>query len=342
MRFSKNARDRRRVTSPVQSATMPELPEVEGARRRLAPLLAGRCIERLEVHDAKLWHPGEGLAAETVARQNVREIERRAKILTFRLDGGLSLVLHLKIAGQLAYCFASGERFACGHPHPLPDAELPSSATRFSLHLAGGDVLFVNDQRRFAWLRLLPDEQADAFVAEHRFGPEPLDESFTPDVLAARLRARKGRPIKAALLDQTCIAGLGNIYTDESLHAARLHPMIRAGDITPEQAEVLHRAIRDVLERAVPVGGAYVVNGRSSVPEDQLERDFLRAHGRAGQQCPDCDPAGPQIVRAFLAGRGTYFCPTCQPAPPGFVLPATHDQREPAPEAQVARKDTHT
>jgi formamidopyrimidine-DNA glycosylase len=303
---------------------MPELPEVEGARRRLAPLLVGRRMERLVVHDPKLWHAAEGLAAEAVAGRAVQDIERRAKILAFRLDGGLSLVLHLKIAGQLAFHHATGERFVCGHPHPLPDAALPSSATRFSLRLAGGDVLHVNDQRRFAWLRLMPDKLADAFVAEHRFGPDPLDEGFTPQVLAERLRARKGRPIKAALLDQTCIAGLGNIYADESLHGARLHPMVRAGDATPEQAEALHAAIRGVLERAVSVGGAYVVNGRSAVPEDQRERDFLRVHGRAGQPCPDCGPAGPQIVRAFLAGRGTYFCPTCQPAPPGFVLPEAY------------------
>lgn len=309
---------------------MPELPEVEGARRRLVPLVAGRRIERLEVHDPKLWHAQQGLTAETVAGRRVEALDRRAKILLFSLEGGLALLLHLKIAGQIAYRYADGRRFIGGHPYPLLDAELPSSSTRFALHLEGGDTLFLNDQRRFAWLRLMTADVAQAFVAEHQFGPDPLQPDFTPEVLAARLKARKGRPIKAALLDQTCLAGLGNIYADESLHAARLHPMTRAGDVTPEQIAALHRAIQGVLEVAIPVGGAYVVNGCAATPEDQRERDFLRAHGRAGQSCPDCTPPG-TIVREFLAGRGTYFCPVCQPAPALPAAPAVADGKQVRP-----------
>lgn len=296
---------------------MPELPEVEGARRRLEPLIAGHRIDRLAVHDPKLWHPGEGLDEAAVKGRRVQAITRHAKILDFTLDGDLRLLLHLKIAGQLAYVFANGERFVGGHPYPLPSAALPDTSTRFSLLFETGAVLHVNDQRRFAWLRLLPSDEADAFIAGHKFGPDPLDPGFTPAVLAERLRARKGRPIKAALLDQTCVSGLGNIYADESLHAARLHPMTLAGDLTPKQVAALHRAIHEVLEIAVPVGGAYVVNGKVATPAEQQERDFLRAHGRAGEPCPDCKRPKAMIVREFLAGRGTYYCPTCQRAPRG-------------------------
>ena len=291
---------------------MPELPEVEGARRKLVPLLVGRAIERLEVHDAKLWHSAEGFDAGAAARRTVRGIARHAKILEFDLGDDLRLLLHLKIAGQIAYVHKNGTRWIGGHPYPLPTASLPDSSTRFSLHLDTGDVLHVNDQRRFAWLRLLPADDAASFIAEHKFGPDPLQATFTPQLLGERLKARKGRPIKAALLDQTCVSGLGNIYADESLHAARLHPMTRAGDVTPKQVAALHTAIRDVLELAVPVGGAYVVNGRAATPEDQQERDFLRAHGRAGERCPDCTSPKAVIVREFLAGRGTYYCPVCQ------------------------------
>ncbi len=294
---------------------MPELPEVEGARRRIEPLVARRRIDRLVVHDPKLWHPGDGLDEDAVVGRRVRSIHRHAKILDFTLDGDLRLLLHLKIAGQLAYVFAAGERFIGGHPYPLPTASLPDSSTRFSLLFETGDVLHVNDQRRFAWLRLLTADEAGAFIAGQKYGPDPLDPTFTPDVLAERLRARKGRPIKAALLDQTCVAGLGNIYADESLHAARLHPMTLAGSLAPKHVAALHRAIRDVLEIAIPVGGAYVVNGRAATPSDQQERDFLRAHGRAGEPCPDCRKPKAIIVREFLAGRGTYYCPTCQRSP---------------------------
>ena len=304
---------------------MPELPEVEGFRRRLAPLICGRPVERLAVLDAKLWRPAEGLAAGAVDGRTVQALDRRAKLLLFRLDGDLTLVLHLKIAGQLVFAPPNAPRLVGGHPYPLPDATLPGTATRFVLRFGPAGTLYVNDQRRFAWLRLLPDGAADAFVAEQRYGPDPLAPGFTPAVLATRLAARGRRPLKAALLDQTCIAGLGNIYADEALHAANLHPMVRTADLTPEEIGRLYGAIRAVLEIAVPVGGALVKVGRA-IDEPGSARNFLRAHGRAGELCPDCRAAGrggtdgepPRIVRRFLAARGTYFCPVCQPAPPGF------------------------
>ncbi len=345
---------------------MPELPEVEGFRRRLAPLIVGRRLTRLEVRDPKLWHPATGLSEADVAGRGLQDLQRRAKLLIFSLEGELALVAHLKIAGQLVYAWPDGRRLVGGHPYPLPDAELPQAATRFVLAFqeggggateryapgAGSGTLFINDQRRFAWLRLLPAPALAAFVAAQRYGPDPLDPSFTPEVLGARLQARRGRPVKAALLDQTCVAGLGNIYADEALHGARLHPMLRARDLSPEEVVRLYHSIRRVLEVAVPVGGALVKVGRAVAGEGHGPsaegRDFLRAHGRAGQLCPTCAvgnspiqvagqvavgegrapaaPGGaPRIVRLFLAGRGTYFCPVCQPAPPGFAPPAEGD-----------------
>jgi formamidopyrimidine-DNA glycosylase len=295
----------------------------------------GQRIARLEIRDAKLWHPAEGLSEDAVAGRIVTALDRRAKLFLFTIEGGLALALHLKIAGQICLQEAGGSRFVGGHPYPLPCADLPDSSTRFVLYMGNGDTLFVNDQRRFSWLRLMPVAEVEAFVAGHKFGPDPLDAGFTPQVLAQRLKARKGRPVKAALLDQTCVSGLGNIYADEALHRARLHPMARAGDLSGQEVARLHRAITDVLAVAVPVAGALVKIGRA-VDEPESGKDFLRAHGRAGEPCPNCaedadegrarrkkrpSDEEPRIVRAFLAGRGTYFCPTCQPAPPGFVMP---------------------
>jgi formamidopyrimidine-DNA glycosylase len=187
------------------------------------------------------------------------------------------------------------------------------------LHLSEGLALYVNDQRRFAWLRLLPASQADQFVAEQRYGPDPLAASFDVDQLAERLRARNGRAIKASLLDQTCIAGIGNIYADEALHRAGIHPARRTGDLSRHAVERLHAAIAAVLARAVPVGGA-IVKGSRAVDDPMTGRDFLRVHGRAGDACPACEERGldgppATIVRGVVAGRGTYFCPNCQPPP---------------------------
>ncbi|HEX2032643.1 MAG TPA: DNA-formamidopyrimidine glycosylase family protein [Chloroflexota bacterium] len=311
---------------------MPELPEVEGFRRRLAPLILGQRIRRLDVRDPKLWRPAPGLDTQAVDGRTVQSLQRRAKLLIMSLDGGLTLVTHLKIAGQLVYeswapdgtapppeshgVAPGATRLVGGHPYPLPGTAFPDASTRFVLSLQGG-TLFVNDQRRFAWLRLLPSTELESFIAEQRYGPDPLDAGFTPAVLAARLRARKGRPIKAALLDQTCVAGLGNIYANEALHGARLYPMIRCGDLSPTEVEQLHAAIGGVLEVAVPVGGALVKVGRA-VPDPHSGRDFLRAHGRAGESCLTCAAEGrgdgARIVRVVMAGRGTYFCPVCQPA----------------------------
>ncbi len=302
---------------------------MEGIRRRLGPVLMGRRIDHLEVRDPKLWQPEPGLSAADVAGKRIRALDRYAKLLIVGLDAGLALALHLKIAGQVVYQSASGERLVGGHPYPSPGVTLPESSTRFVLALDDGAHVFVNDQRRFSWLRLMPAERVAAFIAAHRFGPDPLDPAFTADVLAERLRARRGRPIKAALMDQTCVAGLGNIYADEALHAARLHPLVRAGDLTPEQVRRLHGAIREVLDVAVPVGGAVVKINRA-VPEPG--RDFLRVHGRAGEPCPDCAATGngetaPRIVRAVLMGRGTYYCPVCQPAPRGAAVADTASRR---------------
>jgi formamidopyrimidine-DNA glycosylase len=342
---------------------MPELPEVEGFRRRLDPLISGRRLARLDVLDEKLWRSAEGLEPLAVAGSSVLALERRAKLLLLYLDGdrveglhpegaprgpgGLVLALHLKIAGQLVFATPDGRRAVGGHPYPLPDVALPAPSTRFVLDFGPAGTLYVNDQRRFAWLRLMSVACLPGFLDEQRYGPDPLDPSFTAEVFAARLRSRRGRPIKAALLDQTCVAGLGNIYADESLHGAGLHPLRRTGSLSGEETVRLHGAICSVLARAVPVGGAVVKRPRA-VSEDRPasleatpsgatpleatdtgagERDFLRAHGRAGAPCPDCAVAGrlapggepPTIVRQFLAGRGTYYCPTCQPAPQTYT-----------------------
>lgn len=303
---------------------MPELPEVEGFRRRLEPVIVDRAVARLTVFDDKRWHPSDGLDAQMVAGGVVQSIDRAGKMLLCNLSNGLALAMHLKIAGQLVLEAPDRARLVGGHPYPRPGTDLPDTSTRFLLEFAGGIRLWFNDQRRFGWLRLMPSADVGDFVAGHSYGPDPIAADFTAEVLRERLAARAGRPVKVALLDQTCVAGVGNIYADESLYRARIHPRRLAGSLGPAEVVTLHHELVGILMMAVPVGGALMRGNRKIAVDDEVNvgRDFLEAHGCAGAQCPRClargdvDPNGASvIIRTVVGGRGTYLCPTCQPEP---------------------------
>lgn len=303
---------------------MPELPEVEGFRRRLEPVIVGRAMAGLAVFDQKRWHPSEGLDAGAVVGGVVQSVDRAGKMVLFRLSNGLALAMHLKIAGQLVLEAPDRARVVGGHPYPRPGSDLPDTSTRFLLEFSGDVRLWFNDQRRFGWLRLMPSADLGDFVAGHAYGPDPIAAGFTASVFRDRLAARAGRPVKVALLDQTCVAGVGNIYADESLYRARIHPRRLAGSLDSSEVATLHRELVGILLVAVPVGGA-LMRGNRKVAADNPEdvgRDFLEAHGCAGAVCPRCLARGefdadmaPLIIRTVVGGRGTYLCPICQPEP---------------------------
>lgn len=303
---------------------MPELPEVEGFRRRVEPLLVGVTIACLQVLDEKRWHPAAGLDAASASGATVTAISRVGKMLIVSLDRPITLALHLKIAGQLVHVRNDGTRILGGHPYPLAGATLPDCASRVRIAFTNGDTLFVNDQRRFCWVRLMPESDVEGFVEGHGFGPDPIDPTFSAEVLGARIALRRGRPIKVALLDQTCVAGIGNIYADESLYRARIHPRRLAGTLDANEIGRLHEAIAGILAIAVPVGGALMMGNRRAAVTDPADagRDFLQAHGCPGDPCAQCREDGrtaggavPLIIREVVGGRGTYFCPECQHLP---------------------------
>ena len=303
---------------------MPELPEVEGFRRRVEPFLVGATILRLHVLDEKRWHPAAGLDDASVRGATITAIRRVGKMLLVSLDRPATLALHLKIAGQLVHIRNDGSRILGGHPYPLAGAVLPDTATRVWISFTNGDMLFINDQRRFCWVRLMHGADVDGFIGGHGYGPDPIDPAFSAQVLGTRLALRRGRPIKVALLDQTCVAGIGNIYADESLYRARIHPRRLAGSLDLHETERLHEAIVGILAIAVPVGGALMMGNRRSAVVDPVDagRDFLQAHGCPGEPCVQCMAVGtasngavPLIIRDVVGGRGTYFCPECQQLP---------------------------
>jgi len=293
---------------------VPELPEVESIVRDLGPHLVGRRIGRVELHKDKLFSAAPGLGLDDLQGKTIRRLWRRGKLTVWELSDGLALVMHLKLAGQLVLHDADGYELGHGgHPVPAWGSALPHKATHVIVWLADGAVLYLTDIRQFARLALMPDGEVERFLAKQRLGPEPLTRRFTAAELGAKL-ARRSIALKSALLDQSVVGGIGNIYADESLWRARLHPRRVASSLDAGEVARLHRAIRWVLDYALREGVAAVLQGKASP-----DRAFPYAHGRAGTPCARC---GTIIQKEWVGGRGTHFCPRCQPLPAASAAPA--------------------
>ena len=273
---------------------MPELPEVETIRRQLEPELRGRRIESAEVLDERWTRPVPPAEVErALAGRTIEEVERRGKYLVLRLDGGRSLAMHLRMTGNL-----------------LLDQ---GSATPAPRHLRGGDParrggrLLFTDARRFGQAVVLDGDDLDDYFAA-RLGVEPLSEALTAQELC-RLAAGRRAPLKSFLLNQSRISGIGNIYADEALHRAALHPLSPAGSMKPEDCERLREGIVATLEAGLRSGGASVDDYLDARGERGAMQDEFLVHTREGEPCPRC---GAEIRRIVVAGRSTYFCPSCQ------------------------------
>ena len=270
---------------------MPELPEVETVTRGLRAALVGRTVVEVDVRREKTLVPpnAEGFVAHLTGRR-VTQVRRRGKWILLTLDSGETLIAHLRMTGQLV----------------LSDDRPDDPYIRVLFALDDGRYLRFSDMRKFGrlWLTAHPDEVLGGL------GPEPLADDFTAERLADMLRGRRRR-IKALLLDQHFLVGLGNIYTDESLWRARIHPLRRADTLTPEEVRRLHRAIREVLQESIADGGTTLSDGmyRRSDGETGAFISRLAAYGRKGEPCPRC---GTPIERIRVAQRGTHFCPHCQ------------------------------
>jgi formamidopyrimidine-DNA glycosylase len=285
---------------------VPELPEVETIRRNVETALIGRTVAAFDLSLPKLLRDSPIPTLDLLRQQRVIGARRRAKILIVDLAGELSLLAHLKLAGQVAIFRPDGTRLVAGHPVPDPAGPYPHKTTHLRVDFDDGTILFLSDVRRFGWLRLMATADVAAHVDAFRLGPEGIDGEFSSDLLAGRL-ARRTLAIKPALLDQSIVAGLGNIYVDEALHRARIHPLRRADSLTPAELERLAAAIPWALERGIEQGGAKIVHNKA-YPID----GFPEVHARSGETCPVC---GTAIVKIRVGGRGTYLCPVCQPVP---------------------------
>jgi formamidopyrimidine-DNA glycosylase len=287
---------------------MPELPEVETVCRQLDPELRGRRIERLEVLDGRWCRPVPPAELEaSVAGATVRGLGRRGKYLLLGLDGERTLVMHLRMTGNLVLV-AGESKLDPSIGRRLYEGERSASErhlrARFSLD--DGRELWFTDPRRFGEAFLIDDaELAGRF---ERLGLEPLSDEFTAAALGA-IAAGRTAPLKSFLLDQSGVAGVGNIYADEALFRARLHPLSPAGSMKPEHHEALRDAVVAALEAGIEGGGASIDDFRDGRGEKGTMQNEFLVHTREGEPCPRC---GAAILRIVVSGRSTYYCPSCQ------------------------------
>lgn len=287
---------------------MPELPEVETVRTGLQALLPGLVVAG-ESHD---WPKGFPNSATDVASflvgAHITQVRRRAKVLLIDLSTGYSLVIHLKMTGQLVFR-GKTVAFGAGHPNHSLVGELPDKSTRVTLTFTDGNRLFFNDQRKFGWMRLMPTTEVEELDFFRKVGPEPLAADFTSDMFVERLSRRRRSGIKAVLLDQTVVAGIGNIYADESLWAAKIHPETAVQDIPRGKILDLFDGLREILRLSIEKGGSTDRNYVDAEGKRGSYLTFANVFRREGQSCNRC---GATIIKLRVAGRGTHICPHCQ------------------------------
>lgn len=287
---------------------MPELPEVTVVATGLDRLISGQRIRRVEVLTPPSWQIDDLASEEFIVGRRVGGVGRRGKVVVVDLSSRYSLLIHLKMTGQLVYIPTRDEsgRIGFGHPSPSLIGDLPDKTSRVIWQLDRGR-LFFNDGRRFGWVRLLPTGLVDESEPVASLGPDAL--TITTSQLAAGLSGRR-RGIKACLLDQTILAGCGNIYADESLWRSRIDPRTPADQLTGRQIGSLRSNLQRVFRLSIDQGGS---SSRNYINAEGRRGDYLskfgKVYGRAGQPCQRCRQP---IERIVVASRGTHWCPNCQ------------------------------
>jgi len=273
---------------------MPELPEVETVRRRLAPLVEGRRFDEVEITDARLTRPHDPVeVARELAGERVVLADRRGKYLILRFESGRALVIHLRMTGSVLHQ-ARGELAPDAHRHAV-------------VQLDDGTDLLYRDIRRFGTWLLLEPLEVDAYI-DARVGREPLVRAYQAKHLAAELAGRRA-PVKAAILDQRTVAGVGNIYADEALWRAQIHPLTPAAALDAEEVKALHRGIRQALQLGLRRQGSTLRDYRLPDGGSGSAQHEFKVYGRGGEPCERC---GTPIDKIRVAGRGTWYCPRCQ------------------------------
>ena len=287
---------------------MPELPEVETVKRGLSKLIIGRKIVGIKTDNPKSFPNSLNDVDNFLVDALITDVRRRAKVLLIDLSTNYTLVTHLKMTGQMVFV-GSEERFAAGHPNDSLVGKLPDKSTRVTFDFADGSHLYFNDQRKFGWVRLILTLEVPNIDFMKRVGPEPLEADFTVEQFISQFKKRSGTSIKAAILDQSVIAGVGNIYADESLWGAKIHPARKVSSISDTEFAELYKEVRFVMNLSIEKGGSTNRNYVNAEGKKGSYMDFARVFRREGLDCPRC---GAEIIKIRVAGRGTHVCPNCQ------------------------------
>ena len=288
---------------------MPELPEVETVRLGLQEFLPGQAILSINTDWANSLPIADELIENYLLNAKVESVKRRGKLIIMPLTSKYSLLIHLKMTGQLVYRPNSGKGFGGGHPNDSLIDKLPNKSTRVTIKLSDG-ILFFNDQRKFGWVKLEKSQglyRNNAFLS--KLGPEPLEDSYTFELFNSAIQRHPNTSIKAAILDQTVLAGVGNIYADESLFAARIHPLTKAGLVSTIKLKRLYKSIREVMSLSISLGGSSDRNYVNAKGNKGSYLKFAKVFRKEGSPCPEC---GGVIKKIRAAGRGTHICPRCQ------------------------------
>jgi len=284
---------------------MPELPEVETIKCQLSKKLLGLTIKNIWFDKPKMF---VGHKDEVIGKK-ITSISRRAKLLIMNL-GDIFLVFHLKLTGQLVYVAKDGKTVTLGHPIPFAGEKLPAKTTHIVFYFDNGGRLFFNDLRQFGWVKVVKNQELR--IMNQEFGPEPFTKEFTLEYFKGIL-SNWGRPIKLLLMDQSKIAGIGNIYANDALFLAGIAPHKRARDLVkkePEKVKKLYEAILVVLKKGIEAGGSSAADEAYVDTEGKKGSYKFLVYQKDGEDCPN--KCGKKIRRMTLGGRGTFFCPRCQ------------------------------
>ncbi len=282
---------------------MPELPEVEVIRRGLDSKIIGLSLQKIDILNPKTFQ-GDPKA---VIGSKIIKIWRRAKVLGIDLANGFSLLVHLKMSGQLV--LVSSERFIGGHPTIDMTGEMPNKSTRVIFKFLGGAKLFFNDQRKFGWVKVIKSLEVKNQKFLQSLGPEPLEKGFNWQILKTNLLKHKSQPVKVAIMDQSVVAGVGNIYASEACFLAKISPKTKVSALGDDDYQTLAKGIVESLEKSIKYGGSSKAHFVNEAGEKGYYLTFANVYGRDKQPCLACSAP---IAKITLAGRGTYFCPHCQ------------------------------
>ncbi len=288
---------------------MPELPEIETIKIGLDKKIKGLKIKRVEVLNPKTFQGDD----KSLWGKNVLKVWRKAKVLGVDLSGNLTLLFHLKMSGQLILIGGRGKgkgvRVVGGHPTQDMKGEMPNKSTRVIFEFSGGAKLYFNDQRKFGWVKVIETDKVEDQDFLKKLGPEPLEKSFTWQVLKERIGNHKNLPVKVAIMDQSAISGVGNIYANEALFDAKIDPRRKVSGLSDEDYKKLHKGVIKALEDGIKYGGATRAHFVNSEGERGYFLDYAKVYGKDGEKCPGCKG---EVKKIQLGGRGTYYCPNCQ------------------------------